>query len=222
MTATASATGLRERKRDATRRSIEEAALALAFERGVEDTTVDAIATRAQISTRTFFNYFGSKEDAVLGLCRKDEVADLMEEVARSRRQTSAASVMHLLVEVFGSAIADQVMHHRRAEAIRANPELSRHRLVQAAGRIEALVAAAQQLLPEQPGHEGDGGTARDAELLLGACITAIRVTARANANAGATEDLDAFEQRALQTLDRLAMYVPCQPAQARMAPRGL
>ena len=59
--------GLRERKRLATRLSIQRAALHVVRERGLDGATVDEIARIADVSPRTFFNYFPTKEDAILG-----------------------------------------------------------------------------------------------------------------------------------------------------------
>ncbi len=60
--------GLRERKKLATRQALHEAALRLVADRGLANVSVDDIAEQADVSPRTFFNYFSSKDDAVLGL----------------------------------------------------------------------------------------------------------------------------------------------------------
>ena len=67
MTTDAPELGLRERKRLATRRAIQLAVLELVAERGLENVTVDEISRVADVSPRTFFNYFTSKEEAIIG-----------------------------------------------------------------------------------------------------------------------------------------------------------
>lgn len=58
--------GLRERKRRATEAALRRATIDLASEQGFDAVTVDEICRHAGVSPRTFFNYFSSKEDAVL------------------------------------------------------------------------------------------------------------------------------------------------------------
>lgn len=54
---------LRDRKKALTRRNLARVALNLFSEKGFAETTVAEIAAAAQVSTKTFFNYFSSKED---------------------------------------------------------------------------------------------------------------------------------------------------------------
>lgn len=57
--------GLRQRHMDRTRAAIVDAALSLLAEKGFTETTVDAIAERAEVARRTFFRYFPAKEDVL-------------------------------------------------------------------------------------------------------------------------------------------------------------
>jgi AcrR family transcriptional regulator len=59
------ALSLRERKKLDTRKALSDAALALAFENGLENVTREDIAERAGVSLRTFSNYFTGKYDAI-------------------------------------------------------------------------------------------------------------------------------------------------------------
>ena len=59
--------GLRERKKRATREALHDAALRLTLEHGLEHLTVEEISAAAEVSPRTFFNYFPGKEQAIVG-----------------------------------------------------------------------------------------------------------------------------------------------------------
>lgn len=59
--------GRRERKKLATRRALEDAAFTLFRERGYDATPVDAISDAADVSARTFFRYFPTKDDVLFG-----------------------------------------------------------------------------------------------------------------------------------------------------------
>lgn len=63
-------TSLRDRRRQQTTHEIETAALNLLAERTFDEVSVDDIAKAAGVSKRTFFRYFASKDDVILGYDR--------------------------------------------------------------------------------------------------------------------------------------------------------
>ncbi|GAA3968749.1 TetR family transcriptional regulator [Actinomadura viridis] len=119
--------GLRERKKRRTRAALATAALRLFAERGYEETTIADIAAAAEVSPRTFFSYFPSKEDVVFA-----EVDDRLEEVAeklahREPRESAwqtirrgVIGVMEALVSEHGEYGAVQVRLILERPALRA------------------------------------------------------------------------------------------------------
>ncbi|GAA2899447.1 TetR family transcriptional regulator [Streptosporangium fragile] len=84
--------GLRERKKLQTQRSLWHAAMALFVERGFDDVSVTEIAAAADVSKKTVFNYFPTKEDLVLQPLeeRLDEPARIIRERAAGESATAA------------------------------------------------------------------------------------------------------------------------------------
>jgi AcrR family transcriptional regulator len=74
--------GLRERKKQRTREALMDAAVALFGSKGFEATTVDEIADAVEVSSRTFFRYFGSKEDVIAAM-QAQQFAELCDEFDR-------------------------------------------------------------------------------------------------------------------------------------------
>jgi len=94
---------LRERKKALTRRAILEAAHLLFAERGFDKVTVAEIADAANVSVKTLFVYFRSKEDLVLS--DHDLLDKLVAALASRSGQTSRAM-----------AVADTLIEHLRQQ----------------------------------------------------------------------------------------------------------
>jgi AcrR family transcriptional regulator len=75
--------GLRETKKQQTRRAIADAALPLFLEHGFDQVTVAEVARRVGVSGQTVFNYFPAKED--LFFDRQAEVEDELASLVRNR-----------------------------------------------------------------------------------------------------------------------------------------
>jgi AcrR family transcriptional regulator len=102
--------GLRERKKVATKDALSQAALELALERGLHAVTADAIAEAADVSPRTFHNYFSSKEDAVLSTLDKMVHGVVESFIARDRAEPVLDSLEAVLIELVESSGLDRIV----------------------------------------------------------------------------------------------------------------
>lgn len=163
----------RERRKRLTRRALRAATLHLGLEHGLAEVSVDAIASRAGVSPRTFFNYFETKEDAAL----IELFTVPADELAALAAGGSGAGVWAELTRLFAADVdrAGQVgpdlprymaLHER-------HPALQGRQLARFA-RFEAELADA---IAARLGA-GPAGRLR-AEVMAGACITAVRVGLR-------------------------------------------
>ncbi|NUP47807.1 MAG: TetR/AcrR family transcriptional regulator [Catenulispora sp.] len=94
--------GLRERKKQATREALREAALRLAVERGPDQVRVEEIAEAAGVSPRTYNNYFASREQAIVAAITADREARIAAAVtARPATTRLADAVTEAVVEQY-------------------------------------------------------------------------------------------------------------------------
>lgn len=93
--------GRRERKRRQTRERIEAAAMRLFLERGFEATTIEDITEAADVSKRSFFDYFPSKEEVVFAW--QDAFADGL--VAAIAARPAGEPAVKVIEEALTSAI---------------------------------------------------------------------------------------------------------------------
>lgn len=136
---TAAAPGLRERNRRETWAALYEAAATLAERHGPGAVTVDDIAARAGVSKRTFFNYFATKEDGILGFREPRLSPESIEAFRASPAPVVDRTVALIMAAIHGSTDAPNT-GGRRTALVRKHPEL-RGRLDALASQLESLVA---------------------------------------------------------------------------------
>ena len=178
--APAPALGLRDRKRLETRSRIAAAARSLALEQDLDRTTIEQIAARADVSPRTFFNYFASKEDAVLGHTE----LDLSPEALRSHLDVVSGrpvveAVVDLAFLVFGESFGDERERTDRKAVIVRFPQLVRRQVARMTTVAEAMTGAVRTILERDPAWGPEAATPEAAEMLLGMCMTGLRSAAR-------------------------------------------
>lgn len=119
------ACGLRERKKRQTREDLHRAALDLVEEKGFAAVTTDEIAQRAGVSARTFFNYFPSKDAAVLGT-QPDDIAELERLIREGAEDEDALeSLRRVSVAMVAPAAADPVLRAQRRRVLLTEPSLA-------------------------------------------------------------------------------------------------
>lgn len=94
--------GRRDRKKSETRQALREAAHRLFAEKGFSRTTIDDIAEAADVSRRTFFRYYDSKDDLL-----RTDVADLLPVMLAALRRRPAeepplAAILNALRTLIG------------------------------------------------------------------------------------------------------------------------
>jgi AcrR family transcriptional regulator len=115
-------TGLRERKKLATRAALGQAAWQLTIERGYAHARIEDIAAAAGVSARTFSNYFASKEEALLSV-GADRGARMVSALrARPDAESLWEALAHAMSEQFAGGGA---VPQAAARSIRFPPELA-------------------------------------------------------------------------------------------------
>ena len=161
--------GLRERKKEATRLALHQAAVRIAAEHGLARLTVEAIADAAVVSRRTFSNYFTNKEEALL-YSDQLRMRRLLEGVsARPRAESAWAALSAAAIEVVSQDRSDP-RWVAEVRLLRRQPSLLAQLVGTYAEGERALAEAVVDRLP--------AGNDRDlrARLLAAALLTALRI----------------------------------------------
>lgn len=199
--------GLRDRKRLQTRARLEAAAVTLVLRDGLERTTVDAISALADVSPRTFFNYFDSKDSAILGL-HPDEISEqaVAEYLAEVGAGSTIDAVVRLLFSVTGARLTNSPTREDRLEIVRRHPQLLTEQLGQLTQLASRLTEAVQTGLASDRRFSGldRAELAAQAELVIAMCMAAVRVSVKEWAAAGDGADEQELEERATSLVREL------------------
>jgi AcrR family transcriptional regulator len=196
--------GRRARKKRATRLALRAAAIDLCAERGFANVTVEDIAGAVDVSVRTFFNYFDSKEAALVG--NDPGFTETMRaELLALPRDLAPFEALRLVIMDRTQAMTDEVdgsdeeraQWLRRLAVVRGDPVLvaasSKHLAAVERGLTDALVAWLGAEQWEAP----------YAALLVVSVIGALRVAAMCWSDQGGRVPLGEITAAALDALGR-------------------
>ena len=158
---------LRERKKADTREAIRGAAVDLFCRDGFEATTMDAVAAAADVSVRTVFRYFPTKEDLVFADVEADleDLRTLLD--ARPADEPVMGSVRAVVEVLAGRMDGGREADVRLAPLLHDEPAL-RQRYLGVLDRVEYTIADwARQRLAAGPGDLRPG--------LLAACMVSVQ-----------------------------------------------
>lgn len=195
---TADHPGRRERKKQATRQALEEAALRLTLERGMEHVTVEDICAEVDVSSRTFFNYFPSKERAVVGNGPLDASDEAIRRIAEGDGKEGLLddlrALLHQKADGFMRKRADMVC---RRKLVEQNPVL----LPLMLENFDAYERAVCEAIAQRIGTDPDAD--RYPQLVAGLIGTVMRVSFRRWTAGLGEKSLEAEVDRAFTTLTR-------------------
>jgi AcrR family transcriptional regulator len=193
---------LRERKKQATRLLLRRAALELVAERGLANVTVEDIAEAAEVSPRTFFNYFPSKEAVLFG-GDPDRAAELRAAIASAVPGQPALDALRLVLRQDSEAMAgelrslggDPAEWVRRMKVARTDPHVRAAHAAQMSMIERALAEGLAARLGADPDTDPYPG------ILAAAAVSMVRACLTFWAGSGGAVPLGQVIDQAFKTL---------------------
>ncbi len=190
----ASETGLRERKRIAAMRRIQEVALDLFDERGFDEVTIEQIAEAAEVSPSSVYRYFGTKEQLILHEELDLQLLDVLQTELAAHPPVEAArrAIEGVMTRFFGR---DEELARRKIRYWADEPAIQA-----AAARLSEqmaqLVAAALADAVERPPDD------LDMQVIATTLVWAMNAAARHWYASGYVQPLEHELQRALTLVE--------------------
>ncbi|MFJ9249622.1 TetR family transcriptional regulator [Streptomyces sp. NPDC101776] len=177
--------GLRERRRRETRLEIRTAALRLSQEHGFDKVTVEMITTEADVSHRTFFNYFPNKEAAVVQAPPK-----LLDEDAEAFTAAGPAHPREILADLTALLLRDMAEQPPQRDEFTTTFSLAREHPPVLAAMLASFAEFEQSLVVIVAARTGERPEDEAPRLIAALAITALR-TAMESWVADDTKDQD-------------------------------
>lgn len=196
--------GLRERKRLATRRAIQIAALELLDERGrLEGFTIEEISERADISPRTFFNYFESKERTILGDPPHPPGGEVIDQFVAGGTGELLDDIRDILIVGVRESEPDRELDVLRQRVLKDHQDLTGLRIFTWRGYEQELVDIVTRRLAHDDPTAGAADRTRQARLVTLASLAAMR-TAWTTWSGGDADDYERLLRRCFEDLRTL------------------
>jgi AcrR family transcriptional regulator len=164
--------GLRERKKAKTRDDIREAATELFATQGFDNTTIEEIAARCDVSPRTFFRYFASKEE-LLFVEGEERCQELLAELAaRPASETPLVALRASFLQLASVLESDREGLMKRKRIYAETPSLRTRHLERQQSWDQEIFEA----LRDRPGASKQA--VMDLRLVAGASMAALHAAA--------------------------------------------
>ncbi|WP_254076919.1 TetR family transcriptional regulator [Streptomyces pacificus] len=209
-------TGLRERKKQRTRETISDTAIALFLERGFDQVPVVDIAAAAEVSKPTLFTYFPTKEDLVVHRFADHQTVSSTVVAERPPGVSPIAALHRHFLD--GLAARDPITGLNDDEDV-----LAFHHLVYSTpslvARVGRYLARAEEALAGALAEALDSDRETTAAVLAGQVVATERILASANwRRIAAGRSADAVHPEAVADADQA--YTLLREGLARVAPQ--
>ena len=193
---TPSRPGLRERKKQQTRDKIARVALRLFSERGYDETTLADIAEAADVSPRTIFAYFESKEDILF--CEEPVFLEALKRRLDERPQ--GTTTVDALREVIATIEPPDEGARLRKRIVTANPAMQM--------KMRARHAQLEPMLAESIAKDLGAGPGDIRPLLVAASVTAAFMSVRDRFFEAESGGEPVSHEQAMATLDEVLEFL--------------